>query len=126
MRILLLLAALCVGCGDDGAMTMPDLAVTPPDLAMDLAVPADLTPLSSSCGMPGDTGNANGIGKFCVVQGDCTGGTICTHAFSADDYFCTAACTAGSNTICGTGASCQCTGQGCGCVPDACVGMPQG
>src|SRR5690348_15904783 len=112
MRTQILLAALCAGCGDDGAMTMPDLAVTPPDLAMDLAVPVDLTPLSSSCGMPGDPGNANGIGKFCMVQGDCAGGTICTHAFSADDYFCTAACTAGSNTICGAGASCQCTGQG--------------
>src|SRR5262249_44167117 len=125
MRICVLLLVVMAGCGDESqVMMMNDLSSFTPDLSMDMAV-EDLT-FVSSCGTPGDPGNAKGVGKFCSVQGDCLQGTICTHAFSADDYFCTIPCSSrGAADQCGTGAGCTCSTGGCGCVPAACLPTPQ-
>jgi hypothetical protein len=114
------------GCGSD-TTSSPDLAA-----GADLSVSLDLTPpddlvFSSSCGQPGDPGNALGVGKFCVMQTDCKNGTICTHPFNPSVYFCTMSCSSGgAATQCGDNAICQCQSGQCGCVPAICAGLPEG
>jgi hypothetical protein len=82
--------------------------------------------LESACGHPGDPGNNLGVGKFCRTNADCTqDAPICTAILNgntpspSDTYYCTVPCTQGQ-TDCGTGASCLCSGNGCGCTPDSC------
>jgi hypothetical protein len=106
------------------------------ETAMDMSV-LDLADLSqnitSTCGQPGDTGNAKGIGKFCQTQADCssTSGTICTHPFHPETYYCTLPCqTPGPDpTTCGDGTVCACdpaAPTSCGCIPVGCVGPMDG
>jgi hypothetical protein len=107
-----------VGCGGNGA------------------APADMAAPLSSCGHPGDVGNALGVGKFCSTIAQCTVAglktTICSalgngSAPSASDtYFCTIfPCHLdGGMAECGDKASCVCGsgtgGSGCACTPTSC------
>lgn len=124
MRAVWLLACLAVGCGSDGARPL-DLAVADLSLPVDQSVPLDLT-VPSRCGHPGDPGNSLGIGKYCVVQSDCTQGTLCAHPFSEPDYFCTLPCSPSNPSGCGEGAGCDCQNNQCGCLPFVCGGLPAG
>jgi hypothetical protein len=124
MRIMLVVLVALAGCGDDGGAADfgADLSASPADMS---AV-RDLS-IYSTCGHPGDPGNSIGVGKFCVVQGDCsTSGTVCAHPFSPDDYFCTLPCSPGNPATCGENANCVCQNNQCGCLPAACGGLPQG
>ena len=125
--VFLALGAAGAGCGSD-TNSSADLATEAPDLSAspDLTPPPDLV-FSSSCGQPGDPGNALGVGKYCVMQTDCMSGTICTHPFNASVYFCTMPCSdTGAATQCGDGALCQCQNGQCGCVPAMCAALPEG
>lgn len=121
MTILLLALS---ACGTDAASEM-DLGHDLSAAAVDMRPVRDLT-FYSTCGHPGDPGNSIGVGKYCEVQGDCsTGGTVCSHPFSPEDYFCTLPCSPGTPT-CGENANCVCQNKQCGCLPVACGGLPQG
>lgn len=89
----------------------------------DMAPPGDLA-FVSNCGKSGDKGNSLGVGKFCLKLADCTDNTaafLCTQIADKDNYFCTMACRRdGGVEQCGENATCQCSGGGCGCYPDAC------
>jgi hypothetical protein len=94
----------------------------------DLSMPADLN-INSLCGHPGDTGNVNGVGKYCTVSMDCANqpALICSTVMpipQGPTYFCTLPCdpaAANPNAPCGAGATCTClTAMLCGCVPDQC------
>src|SRR5262245_16877561 len=81
--------------------------------------PVDAPPMVdmffSKCGMPGDTGNELGIGKFCASQGDCgttTDAPLCSSLGDKDTHFCTKTCPMGSTDQCGTAANCVCNGGG--------------
>ena len=80
----------------------------------------------SCCGMPGDTGNSLGVGKYCTMLADCASNsmaTLCTTIASTTTFFCTFPCNMpvdGGTDPCGTGASCLCQTGGCGCVPTSC------
>ncbi|MDW8283099.1 MAG: hypothetical protein RMK29_15385 [Myxococcales bacterium] len=99
----------------------------------DLRMPVDMA-LNSCCGMPGDKGNELGVGLFCRASPDCKGtgmfkAFLCSSAGNTPQrstYFCTFLCEQqdGGSNQCGTGASCQCDGRGCACVPDICVTNP--
>jgi hypothetical protein len=80
----------------------------------------------SQCGEPGDTGNSEGVGKFCTSGSDCpTTAPLCSIIGSKTTFFCTFICQAGSDA-CGSDATCTCQGSGssgpCGCTPNSCLG----
>jgi hypothetical protein len=111
----------------------------PPDMAVKTG--ADMAKFVSLCGKPGDIGNSKGVGKFCTSLADCAGNgmaTLCSilgndPANPQDNtYFCLFTCDATSPAgYCGENAICQCSNQGCGCTPSACMqpgdgGAPKG
>ena len=91
--------------------------------------------IDSTCGQPSDPGNEVGVGKFCKVVGDCIGNkmaTICSVLGDQTTHFCTKTCKnpdggtsgtdeGGLDDNCGTGATCSCDDQGCGCTPNQCL-----
>lgn len=105
-------ALLSPGCGDES---------TPATSGSDAGADAEFV---SNCGHPGDVGNSLGVGKFCLSLSDCSENVqafLCTQIANPDNYFCTFACKAdGGVDQCGEAASCQCSGNQCGCFPDAC------
>ena len=114
--------ALLGACGNNGSGT-PSADLTSASI-QDMAKPRSL----SCCGMPGDPGNAVGVGKYCTKIDDCGGNTkatICA-TLGGDDRqtFCTFPCTPSAGMDpCGAGAMCACQAGGgnCGCVPMACL-----
>jgi hypothetical protein len=118
MRLVALVALAVFGCGNGT-----------PKPAMDMTLgPGDMT-VYSLCGHPGDPGNSNAVGKYCVDNSACTGNPafICSTIMpipQGPTYFCTLACdpnAANPNAPCGPNASCTCLMPGaCGCVPDLC------
>jgi hypothetical protein len=136
MRSLFAVLLLLVACrtppldfdgGVPGAIV--DLAA-PPGGARDLASGVrDLhaTP-TSCCSTPGNPGNELGVGKFCNSSTDCSGNkaSICSSTFAPNLNFCTTSCTMGNDAQCGTGATCQCAGMQCACVPGECIMPPPG
>ena len=84
---------------------------------------------TSCCGVAGNPGNEDGVGKFCQAASDCTGqkANLCAVTFAPNLTFCTMACmTNGSATECGSGAQCQCASNQCACIPGECVMPPPG
>ncbi|HXU68485.1 MAG TPA: hypothetical protein VN947_04110 [Polyangia bacterium] len=115
---------------DGGVPGSTDLAVTNRSHDMRGPTTRDLsgTPISC-CGVAGNPGNEDGVGKFCQATMDCLGqkANICATTFAPTLTFCTMACTTnGSNTECGSGAQCQCAQSQCACVPGECVMPPPG
>jgi hypothetical protein len=99
-------------CSGGGSSTKP------PDAKMPDA-------FDSTCGMPGDTGNEMGVGKFCAQLTDCTNPSagLCSSLGDPTTHFCTHTCKAGDPaTVCGTGAECVCNASNqCGCTPSKCL-----
>ncbi len=121
MKMRILLVGLCLlVCACGTKTTTPDMAVVQ-DMSANMPV---------CCGMPGDTGNDLGVGKYCTDSTQCTGNTICSAPVKGPRYpFCTTPCVppdmGGSPTACGTDAVCQCQPMlGCGCVPAKCLVNP--
>jgi len=81
------------------------------------------TGLETTCGHPGDPGNALGVGKYCAQISDCSGLTagICAILGDPDAHFCTKTCMQGAADACGDAATCACQGGQCGCVPNVCL-----
>jgi hypothetical protein len=84
----------------------------------------------SCCGLPGDRGNAYGVGKFCLTDKQCRHNKKATVCSSAENeggdhksFFCTMGCDpAGAENQCGKGATCECEENGaCGCTPISCT-----
>lgn len=104
------------GCVEDGTTSNSDGGTTNPG-AWDGAVPA------SSCGQRGDTGNDQGVGRFCTPTGnECmVPSPFCLAALAPSEgqFFCTHLCT--SDNQCGTGASCQGDSRGRVCFPNRCI-----
>ena len=146
MRALVLsLALFLVGCGGGGGGAgggggsgggvggngVSDLSGTTSDLlqsSSDLAATGGGNDGGTSglcCGQPGDPGNELGVGKYCTGFTECMGSKAAFCANLGGDqklHFCTMTCTMGGS--CGSGATCQCQGGQCGCVPDSCLNMP--
>jgi hypothetical protein len=103
-------------------MSMNDLSMPAPDMAM-------------SCGMPGDPLNSKGVGGFCDATHTCAGNTICASTFFPGAHFCTIAapcnCPPGmgctDTTSCGENTVCVFSDQfsAAGCVPSTCM-LPSG
>jgi hypothetical protein len=111
------------GGGGGGGQSVADLASH--GGAVDMSLPnVDAAGTKFCCGKPGDAGNEQGVGKYCVDSGACSGlqALFCATLGNPDSHFCTRPCSMGEN--CGTAATCQCQGSSCGCVPDACISMP--
>jgi hypothetical protein len=123
----IVLSLLLLACGGDNGGTTTSGGTTG-GAKVDMAGPL------SQCGHPGDTGNNQGVGAFCMHVSDCTGAAnICSslgngpNPSAQDTYFCTIfPCqTDLGATNCGDNASCVCqTGSGgnagCACVPKRC------
>ena len=93
-------------------------------------IPHDLSgsPISC-CGVAGNPGNEQGVGKFCESSIDCSSqqANICASTFAPNLTFCTKACSMnGGATQCGSGAQCQCAQNQCACIPGECVMPPPG
>jgi hypothetical protein len=113
-----------LACSDTSSSPgSPDLLMSAPDLSF-----------ASKCGVPGDSGNALGVGKYCMVPGDCPStAPICSKVFYPGTYFCTVAthctpdatgmdkATCGDNTVCTRDPT-----LGTGCTPAKCAPTPQG
>lgn len=140
MKSLFLVCALVVaGCGSSSSGS-PDLATSGGGGGNDLAMSSssgDMAMAGQSgdggnhalcCNDPANTGNEKGVGKYCNDSGQCSGtsAVFCATIGDPTEHFCTMPCTMGSTTTCGTGASCQCQNNQCGCVPDVCVTPPPG
>ncbi len=102
-----------------------DSPATTPDAAGGAGGQADA---GTSCGKPGDPGNALGVGKYCQALSDCKGNgkaTLCaTLGGDPTQTFCTMMCvvaTDGGADPCAAGATCSCQGGQCGCTPDVCL-----
>jgi hypothetical protein len=116
------LGGLLAGCSDDETGT-----TTPP------ADSGTSTPEAgpSKCGKPGDVGNSQGVGKYCMSISDCSGNqkaTLCSKVGDPETFFCTKLCNpdggADAGTVeqqCGEATVCECGGGGCGCTPTACT-----
>jgi hypothetical protein len=98
-----------------------------PDLLM--SVSPDLSP-ASKCGVPTDTGNSKGVGKYCTMPTDCPTPLVCSKLFYPGTFFCTLpshctppvdTATCGENTVCTTDPN-----LGTGCTPAKCAPTPQG
>jgi hypothetical protein len=113
------IAAAVIACGgDDSSNKTPDAA-------------SHVDAFSSTCGMPGDTGNDVGVGKFCESLADCSGNmsaTLCSSFGDPTTHFCTKTCAStGSAGQCGSNASCECNASNqCGCTPNSCLGSGSG
>jgi hypothetical protein len=93
----------------------------------------DMAMVQSLCGHPGDTGNALGVGKFCMTLNDCANNTqanICSSLGNDpanpqnDTFFCTIyPCPMSDAGVaqCGDNAGCQCQGGMCACAPNSCI-----
>jgi hypothetical protein len=115
--IAVLAAIVTIACSDSTKKT-PDAAAT-------------VDAFSSTCGMPGDTGNDVGVGKFCTSLADCSGNmaaTLCSSFGDPSTHFCTKTCSStGSAGQCGSNASCACNSSNqCGCTPNNCLGSGSG
>ena len=110
------------GDSDGSVQSLADLA-TPGASDMAMAI-VDAAGIKFCCGKPGDPGNEQGVGKYCIDSGACAGSQalFCATLGNPDSHFCTRPCSMGES--CGTGATCQCQGGSCGCVPDSCTSMP--
>jgi hypothetical protein len=79
----------------------------------------------STCGHPGDKGNALGVGQYCEKISDCTGqAKLCSIVGDPTTHFCTVLCQvdASVSTQCGSDDMlCECGTGGCGCTPKVCV-----
>ena len=99
------------GC-TDGAPSGADMAVGAADLLFD-----------TSCGRPGNVGNALGVGRFCESFGECSVTPLARICAAIDDprkHFCTMVCDPKMPSACGDGATCRCE-QLCLCTPAACA-----
>jgi hypothetical protein len=109
-----------------GDQSVPvDLAGAPADQTQpaDLFTPADLS--AGCCGMPGDVGDANGIGKYCLVANDCPVnmfGVFCATQIDPNLRYCAVSCTG----VCMAGYTCENLQGGAVCVPNSCLPLPQG
>lgn len=127
--VLLLAACRTPPLDFDGGTTAPppgsvDLAHGARDLAVAPRSDMWIPPPTSCCGQPGNPGNELGVGKYCQQHSDCAGqGDYCT--FGAMAQFCSRACKPDQND-CGSGATCLCSFEGCGCIPDECIKPPPG
>jgi hypothetical protein len=133
--LLLLLVCACrtppldLGFGDGGGPVGGDMAGT---VSHDMARGRDMhSPPTSCCGVPGNPGNEQGVGKFCMSSADCMGqpANICATVADPTFTFCIKICSAtGGNQQCGSGAQCQCGmgGMQCACVPGECTMPPPG
>lgn len=128
--VLLLAACRTPPLDFDGGTAPPppvvDLAHGPRDLSS--SKPHDLAaPPTSCCGVPGNPGNELGVGKYCDTLADCAGlkANLCATVGNPNAHFCTRACTPGQPD-CGSGATCQCVGMQCGCIPGECLMPPPG
>ncbi len=115
------------GGGGGGSSASADLASTAPGDLASVATSTDMAGGGSTslcCGQPGDTGNELGVGQYCTgFNTGCTGmASLCSNISDSQLHFCTMVCQAGGN--CGTGATCQCQNNQCGCFPDSCMNMP--
>jgi hypothetical protein len=85
---------------------------------------------TSCCGKQGNPGNELGVGRFCQSTLDCQSvqAKICSSTFGSPLTFCTMACKMGGPADqCGSGAQCECSGNGqCACIPGECVQPPPG
>jgi hypothetical protein len=109
VRCVLVFIFAASACGGDGGGKAPD---------------ASVDAYYSECGQPGDTGNEFQIGKFCPNGlSDCPmSAPLCSSFGDPNTHFCTRTCTAGNNTVCGTGAECTCNSSNqCGCTPTSCL-----
>jgi len=126
MRLFFVVAALVVaGCGDHTVTPTLDMSAPLPPEGADLQV-------YSLCSHPGDTGNSQGVGKFCLDSSDCMGqpALACSTLLpipQGPTDFCTTLCdpnAADPNAPCGENASCTCISptnpSQCGCVPNVC------
>ncbi len=78
---------------------------------------------SATCGVPGDQGNAMGVGKYCTQGGgQCLGTSspICSADIQLNGHgICSKSCN--TDADCGTGATCYQDALGKGCKPDVCT-----
>jgi hypothetical protein len=103
-------AATLFACGSNSTPKKPDAAIDA---------------FSTTCGKPGDTGNEQGIGKYCAQFSDCPStAPLCSVIGDPTTHFCTKTCTTqGSTTECGTAVTCECNSSNqCGCTPNTCLG----
>lgn len=120
-----------IGAGDGGLPGANDLAVAG---GGDMRRGRDMHfPPNSCCGNPGNPGNEQGVGKFCMTSGDCAGqmANICATVADPTFTFCIKVCSPnGGNAQCGSGAQCQCGMgggmMGCACIPGECTQPPPG
>ena len=115
-----------------GLLLGTGLAVSGCDSGSDMKTQDMSQAASTCCGDPGDTGNTDGIGKYCTKQSDCAGkrANICSNINDTPartTSFCTIACDPMKANDCGDGASCtKDSGTGFyGCVPTKCVTTPK-
>jgi hypothetical protein len=93
----------------------------PPDAFVPMA-----DAFESTCGQPGDTGNEQGIGKFCTSFGDCAdtpNAPLCSIIGDSTTHFCTKTCqSTDPPDVCGTATQCVCNNNNqCGCTPTSCL-----
>ena len=91
----------------------------------------DMAGWNVACGVPGDTGNSKGVGKYCNTFQECTNSfaPICSTVGDVTVHFCTDGnCKNQAAGYCGENAGCQCdpNGLGCGCATLACIGPTDG
>src|SRR5262245_2642203 len=81
---------------------------------------------SSTCGHPGDVGNALGVGKYCEKKTECDGtpgAPFCSIVGDPTTHFCTKLCDADASVEAQCGSAdmvCACNTGGCGCTPKIC------
>lgn len=113
--VVLSASLLLCACGGDDDGSSPAIDARAPDA------------FESDCGRPGDQGNEQGIGKFCLTLQDCSttpSARLCSSLGDPNTHFCTKTCTSGGPASqCGTGAECTCNASNqCGCTPSVCLG----
>jgi len=102
------MAAAVAGCSSAPSSPPADLAVV--DLAL-------------VCGAPGNPGNSVGVGRACGNGVDCPAApqaSLCVPLLGEGRSFCTMLCASATDTACGEGARCACTGGACTCLPAEC------
>jgi hypothetical protein len=127
---------LCVAACDDGTPTGGTGGVQMEPVSTDMALISTDMSFKSACGQPGDEGNAQGVGKFCITDDDCAGksASICSTINNTDmvpreqwTYFCVkplCATTWSEEDIrdyCGEGAVCLKNELGTACAPAQCA-----